>query len=67
LWNLASDVPALSAHVVLRGEMTLHDAQASGDRLKALLDERFGIEHSTLELECHPCAPAPDEHQPRVR
>jgi cobalt-zinc-cadmium efflux system protein len=67
LWNLASDVPALSAHVVLRGEMTLHDAQASGDRLKALLDQRFGIQHSTLELECHPCAPAPDEHQPRVR
>jgi cobalt-zinc-cadmium efflux system protein len=67
LWNLASDVPALSAHVVLRGEMTLHDAQASGDRLKVMLDHRFGIQHSTLELECHPCAPAPDEHQPRVR
>ena len=28
LWNLASDVPALSAHVVLRGEVSLHDAQA---------------------------------------
>ena len=62
LWNLASDVPALSAHVVLRGEVTLHDAQASGDRLKALLDRRFGIAHATLELECHPCDPAPDEH-----
>ena len=61
LWNLASDVPALSAHVVLQGDdVTLHDAQASGDRLKALLDDRFGIEHATLELECHPCAPDPD-------
>jgi len=61
LWNLASDVPALSAHVVLRGEVTLHQAQESGERLKAMLDDRFGIEHATLELECHPCDPAPDE------
>jgi cobalt-zinc-cadmium efflux system protein len=57
LWNLASDVPALSAHVVLRGEPDLHDAQVAGERLKALLDERFGIDHATLELECHPCEP----------
>ena len=55
LWNLASDVPALSAHVVVRGEVSLHDAQETGDRIKALLDERFGIEHATLELECHAC------------
>ena len=55
VWNLASDTPALSAHVVLNGERTLHDAQASGDRLKHLLLDRFGIEHSTLELECHAC------------
>jgi len=61
LWNLATDVPALSAHVVLRGEVSLHDAQASGDRLKALLERRFGISHATLELECHPCEPASDE------
>ena len=55
LWNLASDVPALSAHVVVKGEVSLHDAQETGDRIKALLDERFGIEHATLELECHVC------------
>lgn len=62
LWNLASDVPALSAHVVVRDEVTLHDAQQTGDRLKALLDERFGIEHATLEFECHTCeAPAAGE------
>jgi cobalt-zinc-cadmium efflux system protein len=61
LWNLASDVPALSAHVVLRGEVTLHDAQQSGERLKTLLDDRFGIEHATLELECHACDELPHE------
>jgi cobalt-zinc-cadmium efflux system protein len=55
LWNLASDMPALSAHVVLADDETLHEAQERGDSLRAMLHERFGIEHSTLELECHPC------------
>lgn len=55
VWALASDVPAMSAHVQLRGEVTLHEAQQTGDRLKTMLHDRFGIEHTTLELECHPC------------
>ena len=55
LWNIASDVPALSGHVVLSEDMTLHDAQEHGDILRELLHERFGIDHVTLELECHPC------------
>jgi cobalt-zinc-cadmium efflux system protein len=55
VWNLASDVPALSAHVVISGERTLHEAQVEGDRIRSLVSERFGIEHTTLELECHAC------------
>jgi cobalt-zinc-cadmium efflux system protein len=58
LWSLASDVTAFSAHVVLDDVETLHDAQAEGDRLKHVLADRFDIAHATLELECHPCAPA---------
>ena len=57
LWNLSSDVPAMSAHVVLAGPSTLHDAQARGDEIKGLLAGRFGIVHATLELECHDCEP----------
>jgi len=53
LWSLASDTPALSAHVVLSGSLTMHEAQLKGDALKAMLAERFGIHHATLELECH--------------
>ncbi|MFL5796725.1 MAG: cation diffusion facilitator family transporter [Actinomycetota bacterium] len=53
LWNLASDDPALSAHVVLPGTTSMHDAQVRGERLKAMLAERFGVEHATLEMECH--------------
>jgi cobalt-zinc-cadmium efflux system protein len=62
LWNLASDVPALSAHVVIEQDMSLHDAQELGDEVKMMLAERFGIEHATLDLECHPCDPVDVEH-----
>ena len=55
LWNIASDVPALSAHVVLRREMTMHEAQEKSEQLKVMLRDRFGISHATLELECHVC------------
>jgi cobalt-zinc-cadmium efflux system protein len=54
-WNLASDVRALSAHVVLEGPLDLHEAQNRGDGLKEMLSERFGLEHTTLEPECHNC------------
>ena len=59
MWNLASDTPALSAHVVLDEDETLHEAQIRGDEIKAVLHKQFGIEHSTLELECHPCVEVP--------
>jgi cobalt-zinc-cadmium efflux system protein len=60
LWSLASDEPALSAHVVLAGEVTLHQAQERGNELKAMLNDRFGIDHATLELECHACESSDD-------
>jgi cobalt-zinc-cadmium efflux system protein len=55
VWNLASEMPALSAHVVISGERSLHEAQIEGDRLRAMVLDRFGIEHTTFELECHGC------------
>lgn len=55
VWSLASEVPALSAHVVVEGDVALHDAQARGDELRGMLRERFGVAHATLELECHEC------------
>jgi cobalt-zinc-cadmium efflux system protein len=61
LWSLASDVPALSAHVVLVGQVSLHEAQVRGDGVKAMLAERFGIDHATLELECHQDHPSRPE------
>lgn len=55
LWSLASDTPALSAHVVIGDDVTMHEAQRRGEAVRAVLAERFGIEHATLELECHAC------------
>lgn len=51
LWNLASDVPAASAHVVLSGQPTLHEAQQTADAVRAALADRFALTNVTLELE----------------
>ena len=63
MWLLASDMPALSAHVVLEGRMNLHRAQQHGDELKGLLAREHGIDHATLELECHDCDPDDSAHR----
>lgn len=65
VWSLGSETPALSAHVVLEGPETLHDAQQRGEALRAVLAERFGIDHATLELECHPCEEPVPPHERR--
>ena len=69
-WSLASDTTALSAHVVLEGEVDLHEAQERGDEVRRMLQEQFEVAHATLELECHPCEPEPgstDAHEPGAR
>lgn len=63
LWSIASDTPALSVHVVLDADPRLHDAQQIGDVIRAQLEERLGLVHSTIELECHWCALPADHEQ----
>jgi cobalt-zinc-cadmium efflux system protein len=48
LWEVTSGFPSLSAHVLVRPDC---DCQAHRRRLAALLHQRFGIEHSTLQVE----------------
>lgn len=52
-WALGSREPVLSAHVVI-------DMEASPDRIRAalveMLETRFGIEHSTLQIEQEDCS-----------
>jgi cobalt-zinc-cadmium efflux system protein len=60
VWSLSSEVRALSAHVVLVGHPSLEEAQVVGERIKAAVGSPFAIAHSTLELECEPCADGVD-------
>jgi cobalt-zinc-cadmium efflux system protein len=48
LWEVSSGFPSLSAHVLVRREC---DCQAHRRHLSAMLEQRFGIEHSTLQVE----------------
>jgi cobalt-zinc-cadmium efflux system protein len=55
VWTMGSERSALSAHIVLTGPLSLHDAQERATELKGMLATRFGIQHTTLEVECHAC------------
>jgi cobalt-zinc-cadmium efflux system protein len=48
IWEITSGFPALSAHVLVRpGD----DCHAVREELEHLLEERFGIEHTTLQVD----------------
>jgi cobalt-zinc-cadmium efflux system protein len=46
---------SVTAHVVVDGERSVHDAQEIVDELRQVLVVERSITHSTLQLECHPC------------
>jgi cobalt-zinc-cadmium efflux system protein len=72
VWELTSDLPALAAHVLVSPEVDCHDTRRD---IEAMLKERFGITHTTLQTDhaapgesaTRPCAfdhdhgPVPDE------
>jgi len=60
VWSLSSEVRALSAHLVLDGHPSLEEAQTRGDRVRAIIAPRFGLAHTTLELECERCTDLAD-------
>lgn len=63
LWSLGGREVALSAHVRLAGSLALHDAQERTREFEDLLHDRFGIGHTTLQVECHDCeAPVHTAH-----
>lgn len=61
VWNLASDVPALSAHLVVPGDPLLREAEEVAERVRVALGDRFGLIHTTLEIECAPSAATDSE------
>ena len=48
VWEVDSELPALSAHVLVEPEADCHGIRRE---LEALLRDRFGIDHTTLQVE----------------
>jgi cobalt-zinc-cadmium efflux system protein len=48
VWTVGEGFPALSAHVLVRPEGDCHEARRE---LAAMLSERFGLQHTTLQVE----------------
>jgi cobalt-zinc-cadmium efflux system protein len=48
VWEVTSGFPALSAHVIVRAGDDCHERRR---RLQLLLHERFGVEHTTLQVD----------------
>jgi cobalt-zinc-cadmium efflux system protein len=55
VWEVTSGFPSLSAHVVVRSGDDCHELRRS---LQALVEDRFGITHTTLQVD-HEAAPQP--------
>jgi cobalt-zinc-cadmium efflux system protein len=58
IWTITSGFPALSAHVLVQPEADCHAITRS---LARMLDERFGIDHTTLQVEHAPPTVTPIE------
>lgn len=55
IWTVSPGYISLSSHVVL-DDQSLSEAQEIMDDLKTTLAERFGIGHTTIQVECQSCA-----------
>jgi cobalt-zinc-cadmium efflux system protein len=55
VWEVTSGFPALSAHVLVRAGSDCHELRRE---LQAELAQRFGLRHTTLQVD-HEAAPQP--------
>ena len=53
--SLGPGSASMTAHVVIEESLGLHKAQEAMHSAQQELAERFGIAHSTIQLECHTC------------
>jgi cobalt-zinc-cadmium efflux system protein len=56
VWEVTSGFPALSAHVVVRAGEDCHDLRRV---LQRVLEERFGVHHTTLQVDHEAAVQAP--------
>jgi len=55
VWTVSPGYISLSSHVVL-DDQSLSEAQEIMENLKGTLADEFGIEHTTIQVECQSCA-----------
>ena len=48
VWEVTSGFPSLSAHVLVGAERDCHEARR---QMEAMLHERFGLDHTTLQVD----------------
>ncbi len=53
--SLGQQRTSVTAHVVVAGEPSLHDAQQQIGALTSVLERDLGVGHATIQLECHAC------------
>ena len=58
LWTIASGIYALSCHLVIEDRMVSGSSQIV-ETVNQALSQKFGIGHSTLQLECEECENSP--------
>jgi cobalt-zinc-cadmium efflux system protein len=51
VWTITSRMYALTAHVRVRENLRISETEALGQKLQSLLDERYEINHATLQFE----------------
>jgi cobalt-zinc-cadmium efflux system protein len=58
VWDVKPNERAMTAHVRVANELTLHDGQELADNLRVMVKDRYSITHATFEVECHECTHA---------
>jgi len=62
VWTITSKMYAMTAHVHLKRDLPVSETEEIGRRLQVLLDERFDINHVTLQFEVHAADALTCEH-----
>ena len=61
LWTITSGIYALSCHVLIQDQMVSNSSRIV-EEINETLSQKFGIAHSTLQLECEECENSPVCH-----
>lgn len=61
LWTITSGVYALSCHVLIE-DQTVSNSSQIVEEINKTLSQKFGVAHSTLQLECEECEKSPVCH-----